>query len=507
MASLPTVPAPTPAPETQPTGPTAVVEQTRDLVSEREKERKEDKAIAEKKKNRFTSRSMIPTHGTITLEPAFENLLFKSAANAPLSTISRFSQSSFIPNFSTCFYVLGFMDQLMASTKRWTDNCMGWVPPISQAYVAVICHVQVLRAMNSAGLILPGSESFNFLKTFVETFPLNELWIPGPLVGFFRNLSSFWPSEDDTFGSVSPTTPPTPDWTRARHFRLGPYQARNEIVHMFPNISLYFTRLRSICATATAANMTQATFSNHINGPNHIKTVFGRQVDNDVSEVLLTRTPGAMYAYPDNLSLWINASSNIPRLAIPLDLVDAAVNPTIPTNEWSAFLRFSQNPNEHVWFAPVAAVMAKYCQFFNGSNNLDNIAPNCSPAPAIKQVATGLDTLNVAPTWIARSGTGASDAHGDTNAEAHYQLRFSGTRSFTPTLALRDVPELYVQAALTFNHNLMPTVETVTAYRAGPFWTLGPDIQERQATEVLSGVLPIIAREYHSDVRIPAHKQ
>ena len=90
----------------------------------------------------------------------------------------------------------------MAFTKRWTDNCMGWVPPISQMYISVLVYVQIFRAMDAAGLLTPGSSISNFLVVFINVFPLAELWIPGPLVSLFRNISAFWPSADDQFGNV-----------------------------------------------------------------------------------------------------------------------------------------------------------------------------------------------------------------------------------------------------------------------------------------------------------------
>jgi len=493
------VPAPT-----NPVGAIAAVTGDRDLVAEKEAEQARDRAEAAAKRSRFAARKVTSINRPEPSGPEFETLILKAAANNPLSDVADFSTSTFIANTSVLFYLLNFMDHTMAATKRWTDNCMGWVPPISQMYIAVLYYVQVFRAMDAAGAITPGSEISNFLRTFIEIFPLNELWIPGPHVAFFRSISAFWPSEHDQFGNVTPTVPKVPDWSRAGKYRLGNYENLSNIDAMLPNISLFITRLRSLVVAASAANVTQDTFTNGTNSPASVETLFGVVVTNDAQEQWLTRHTGFMFSYADNLSLWQNAARNISRLSIPQDLVGGT---TIPVNSWAAFLRFAQTPNEHTWFGPVSAIMAKYCQFFNGSASLDSVAPNCSAAPALKLSPNNGNNIDNGPTFVARAGTGASHQRGDANSEAHYLLRDSARCSFEATLALRGVPDAHVYAAMTYAFNMSTSDAASRAYRLGPFWTLGPNAFENDSIEVLPGVLSTIIREYHSDQRIPATRQ
>jgi len=273
---------------------------------------------------------------------------------------------------------------------------------------------------------------------------------------------------------------------------------------MIPNVSLYITRLRSLVVAASVANVTQETFSNGTDSPSSVERLFGQVVDNNNQQQWLIRAPGFPFAYADNLQLWQNAARNISRLSIPQDLVGGT---TLPINSWAAFLRFAQFPNEHMWFGPVSALMAKYCQFFNGSVSLDSVAPNCSAAPAVKLSPGEDNNIDTSPTFVARAGTGASHQRGETDTEAHLTLRNSARSVSNATLALRGVPDAHVFAAMTYAFNMSTTDTASRAYRLGPFWTLGPDAFERTGIEVLPGVLSTIIREYHSDQRIPAYRQ
>lgn len=396
----------------------------------------------------------------------------------------------------------------MAFTKRWTDNCAGWVPPISQMYISLLIYVQIIRAMDSSNVLPPGSPLANFYSTFLSMYPLSELWIPGPLVSFFRSLSAFWPSADDQFGNVSPSLPNTPGWTVANIFRLAAHNGTDQVNYLLPNISVFISRLRTITTTALEANMTQGTFSTHVEGPNHLSSLFGRTLTDDANEHHILISPGAAFAYPDNLGLWINASSSLGRLSIPNDLVaTAGANQTAPIDQWTAFFRLSQNANEHSWIGPVSAVMAKYSQFYNGSTSLEDIVPNCSAAPAVKSRFTALSTIYTLPAFTARAGTGASRSHGNANCEAHATLRNNARVVMDHRVALKGIPDAHCYAASTYGINAYTSQAAQNSFRTGTFWSLGPDVLGRSNVEVLPGVQATIVREYHSDTRIPATKQ
>jgi hypothetical protein len=492
---------PTPAPS-GPTDAPAAVETPRDLMAEKQQEQAREKADASKKAPAFTARRNVIPPVSKNPEPEYETLLFAPAANNPLADLNDRRNSTFIPFFGAAFYLLNFMDVTMASTKRFTDNSMGWTPPLSQMYISLLLFVQICRAMDAAGSLPPASDLSNFLITFEREFPMSGLWIPGPLVALFRNVSAFWPSSDDFFGNVTPTLPAHPGWTTRNAFNLGAYNGVSFIRACLPNISYFISRMRTICNKATAPNMTQALFSNSVDGPNYVSSLFHTVVANTAAENWLLVSPGGSEAYPDNLQLWQNGAAALNRLAIPPNLNRTATNPTVPTNEWTAYFRLSQTPNEHVWFAPASAVMALYSKFFHGSQTMDNVQPNCSAAPAIKLNIRTDSNLIVTPTFTARAGDGSSDQVGNANAEAHYALRHSAILRLDASLALKGVPDANVFASLTYAINAVESPASAAAHRQGPFWSLAPNVQSRDNVETLPGVLSIILRDYHSPIAL-----
>jgi hypothetical protein len=488
-ANVPTQTPATPAP--------ATLDPARDLRAERDAERERERSEQERKKTRFTARKMTIPDRPKPAAPEFETYMFESAANNPFMSLKDTSPSTYVPNLSTVFYMLMYMDHLMANTKRWVDNCLGWAPPISQAYIGILCYVQIMRAMDAASAIGPNHEFSIFLQTFGNIFPLNDLWIPGPLVAFFRNISAFWPSSSDQFGNVTPIIPPTPGWTNAGHFRLRypAGAAAPESLGLFlPNIAAYISRFRYIVGTAMQANMTQANFSVATDGPSRCAHMFQAVNANGAGEQLLMQSPGMSFAYPENLQVWLNAGYRINANSIPADLNVA--NPV--SNDWNTFFRFDNN--QHQWFASAAAIMAKYSQFFNGSAPLAEIMPNCSAAGAVKlRQAAGTDIHTVAP-WVA-------PVVGPPAVLGYYNLRNNARVVLNARISVEDVPTAHVYAAVTYALNAYDAAVTQNVYRQGRFWSLGPDTDGRENIEVLPGTLTTIVRRYHSDVRIAAEKQ
>jgi hypothetical protein len=502
-SSANTVQAPQLPAENPVAGTPAVVDPARDLRAEKEAEAKADKAKADAKKSRFEPRRRAAEPGPSSA-PEFETMILKSAVNNPLAIYERPATSTFVPNFSPLFFLLNYMDFLMASTKRWIDNCMGWVPPYSQMYISVLLYIQTMRAMEAAGVVSPGSEISNVLLAFDRLYPLNELWIPGPLVLAFRSLSAFWPDGNDRFGNVTPTLP-APGWTRAR---LGSLD--DNLRKYLPNISVFVSRLHHICATATTANMTELVFQNHVNGPNFAREILG--VDGDSAANVpaslqnLGACPGASFVYGGNLQLWQNAAARLTMMNVPAD-VDAATAQFDERNRWTAVMRFDLIDNEHVWFGPVSAMMAKYCQFWNGSVPLGSCPPVSSAAPALKGRIVAPSNILTSPAASNRTGNHNSDAHGHADQRGHIVLRNNARLIQNVRNALVDLPDAHAFAGITFALNAYESQARQTANRLGPFWTLGPDHSGADNVEVLPGVLSTIMREYHSVVRLSPLKQ
>jgi hypothetical protein len=482
--------APAPAPNA-PIGDPATLPAGRDLAAERDAEMRQDAAAAAAKASRFTVRRRTAITKPAPSGPEYETIILKAAANNPMADVDYPAVSTYHPNLALLFFVLHMLDQLMASTKRWLDNSAGWAPPISQMYVALLAYVQIARAQHAAGDA--PHDMILFLQTFERIFPLSELWIPGPLVAAFRALSAFRPDENDLFGGVTPSLPASPGWSAAHDHSVNGNQ-----FYGLPNIAFFISRLRDICAIA-ASGVTDAEWLNHTNGPLFIESLCGHPLT--AANAGYAAAPGIKFAYSADRDLWRRANARLAALQIPARLnANTAVRDT-----WTAFFFFEDG--QHQWFSNVSAIMAKYCQFFNGSKPLSELNPVNSAAGAVKiRFIAGTD-LFAHPAHTAEQGTHDSHQHGNANQVNHVTCVQAARAVLDADLAVRDVPDAHIFSATTFCLNAYHTAAQQNANRHGPFWNLGPNVKQARNVEILPGLYSTIMREYHSDTRIPADKQ
>jgi len=463
--------------------------QGRDLMAERDAEMARERAAAKAKEDRFTVKKYtMPPRVTAPSAPEYESLIYKTAANNPPMDLTYPTVSTYVPNLSCFFLILNYMDHLMCNTRKWTENCSGWVPPLSQMYFTVMIYVQIFRAMDAAGIAPP--DALIFLQTFERLFPYADLWIPGPLVGAFRSLSAFRPDANDLFAGVTVNLPGTPGFAAPDyHFGIG-------LRALVPNLSLYLSRLRAICTVSLTANMTETLFTSDPNGPRSYQNMFGNQAANAAPFTAYNVNPGTAFVYGGNLLLWQNAARMLAINSIPADLVSAT--PTPVNDTWTQAIRFENG--EHVWFSPIFSLMAKYCQFWNGSVPLSEIPPTSSAAGAVKLRQTAATTIYTAPNFVAA-------VPGPPAVAAHFALRTNARFVNDALVAVRDIPDAHYFSAITYGFNSYHNANTQTNHRIGNFWDLGPDVKSAHAVETLPGVTQVIAREYHRDTRLEAHKQ
>jgi hypothetical protein len=179
---------------------------------------------------------------------------------------------------------------------------MGWVPPYSQIYVGILFYIQTFRAMECAGLLSPGSEILSLLNGFWTQYSLNDVYVPGPLVQCFKNISCFSPTATYRFGNVSPSIPSRPGWSQDRSYRL-----QDHLTTHLPHIYLFASRLRSTCNAATRANVTESSFATDVDGPRYLATLFNQPCDHNSNEIANLTGPGASHVYAGNLILWQNS--------------------------------------------------------------------------------------------------------------------------------------------------------------------------------------------------------
>nr|ABX79673.1 putative coat protein [Raphanus sativus cryptic virus 1] len=403
--------------------------------------------------------------------------------------------STFTPNFSTSYQYLNLMDQSMISTKRWTDNCLGWAPPYSQIYIGILGYIQTMRAMNAAGLLEPNSEISRLLGNFMKVFPLKSLWIPGPLVSFFKSIACFKPSASEKHGMVSPTLPTRPGWSRNRRYRI----VTDASSHL-PNINIFISRLRSICAAASRNGATEDSFLRDIDGPQYLATLFAQPCSHTANEIANLISPGSNLSYSGDLRLWKLASARLSFVG-PLALLDSAV--TDVSDNWTAFLGFSERSD---WFGSINAMMVKYCQFWKGSTTLYECSPASSAAGSVRCIATDTNIFTP-PEWNAQQGTHTSFTHGDANQAGHYNMRHNAHLTFQATTSVHELPLAHYYSALTYNINLAESEAAMAATCRGTFWNIFPDAYTRSGIQIYPGIPALIARDYHSETRIESERQ
>lgn len=481
--------APAVQPPPNPVGPIAVANPARDLVQERNDEIEKDRASAAAKRARFEARKHV-TVPSGSRDSIVESMILNTAVNNSYRAVTYPKVSSFTPCFSTPMAYLRFMDGLMASTKRWTDNCTGWVPPYSQIYIGILFYIQTFRAMESSGMLQPSSEILRILDDFQSQYSLKDVHIPGPLVLCFKSISCFWPTATGRFGNVSPAVPSRPGWSRERLYRLS-----DELSTHLPHIYLYASRLRSICAAATRANVTESAFTNDTDGPRFLATMFSQPCSHHANEVANLTSPGASQSYAGNLKLWQDAAHSLDDVGSPV-LLDS--NETNVDNSWTSFLGFDESLE---WFGTLNAMMAKYCQFWKASLPLSECSPNGSAVGSVvcKEIS---GSLFRAPAWNEPSGTHNSAIHRNENQVGHYSLTQNTSLNFSASTTIEDIPEAHLHCASTYNLHLIPRAADKADFQEGRFWTIVPDAHELPRAQIMSGVLATISREYHCDSRV-----
>ncbi|RID73814.1 hypothetical protein BRARA_B00941 [Brassica rapa] len=372
------------------------------------------------------------------------NAMCATAANFPLTKVTYPAISTFTPCFISIFYYLNSMDHLMTSTERWTNNCMGWVPPCSQLYIAMLLYIQTMRAMQASGYLSPGSEISSLLGDFCYLFPLQNLWIPGPLVDAFRSVACFSPSASRRFGNITPALPSSPGWSRARRYRI----ADAATTHL-PNINIFISRLNSICAAATRPNVTPEIFFRDVDGPYYMANLFSQPCDQSENEQANLTSPGACLTYSGSLRLWQDANYQLLFLGSPQSL---DVNATEVDDNWSNFLRLS---GHSTWFGKVAAMMGKYCQFWKGSVPLYDCSASSSAAGAVRCTATDTDVFDP-PHWTAQAGNHNATQHANAHQVGHYSTRSYLSLVFKAATSVEDISRAHISAANTYNIYLSP---------------------------------------------------
>lgn len=351
-----------------------------------------------------------------------------------------------------------------------------------------------MRAMKASGYLFPGSELSLILGDFYNRFPLQNLWIPGPLVYAFKSIACFSPSASGRFGNVTPSLPESPGWSRARRYRI----ADAATTHL-PNINIFISRLNSVCAAATRPGMTSELFSRDVDGPNYMANLFSQPCDQSDHEQANLTSPGACLTYSGSLRLWQDANAQLALLGIPQCL---DVNATEVSDNWSTYLRLSEDAT---WFGSIAAMMAKYCQFWKGSVPLYDCSASSSSAGGVRCTATTTNVFDP-PHWTAQAGNHNATQHGNTHQVGHYSMRSNLSLVFKADTSVEDISLNHIFAAQTYNIYLSPNDDGHAGLRHGEFWSIFPDAFTMSGVQIYPGIFSSLTRDYHCHSRIESEE-
>jgi hypothetical protein len=112
------------------------------------------------------------------------------------------TKSQFIPSFLKMYYVLNQMDQVLSDNYYARRALVHFYPSVSRIYYGVLAWYQTLLVMRHRRA-LP-SDHLSFLESFEEAYPPGTLAIAGPLLPFFKAVTSSSP-ENARFRAVHPS--------------------------------------------------------------------------------------------------------------------------------------------------------------------------------------------------------------------------------------------------------------------------------------------------------------
>ncbi|MCD9637687.1 hypothetical protein HAX54_021099 [Datura stramonium] len=189
--------------------------------------------------------------------------------------------------------------------------------------------------------------------------------------------------------------------------------------------------------------VTDALFHNDVDGPRFMATLFRQTCVHDENELINVASVGASLTYVGGLYLWRNVATSLYfyDLLLPLDNSVDQVE-----NDWISSLRMNNSSSS---LSPLAAMTAKYNQFWKGSCSLADCSPKCSATGSIRCVATGGTNVFQSLVWTNEAST-----------------------------TIEGIPDADVYVALTYQFNLSPNDAGLNILNEGPFWVLFADIGE-----------------------------
>lgn len=287
--------------------------------------------------------------------PGAEQTMLQSVEFIQTITVKRPTISTYVPNAHVMFSVLHIMDNSILSNRHWGPYLPRWTPLHSRLYYGTLFYIQIFRCMISA-TIAP-MHIRNLMRNFEEMYPLDRLPIAGPLLPFFKALTTCQTPFVE-YGFVSPTVPLNPGCTAANASSLEDH------------VSILLPNLVAICRGITnsrhipAARAIPRNWEHNLQNTAAAAVIIDPAAANQQSRNARV-TPGTVN--PIGISLQTAAKYAEEKSHLTMPVFTPA---DIPAN-WEEYLSFD---NSLQWFGPLIAQHETHSHFFDGSSTLASVS-------------------------------------------------------------------------------------------------------------------------------------
>lgn len=373
-----------------------------------------------------------------------------------------FVHNTFVPNTTGLFYTLSLMDKMLAKTFKARRSHQMMNPYAHTLYFAILVAVQTARCMKYAN-VLDSEEDLSFLEIFLDNFPPEKLAIPGPLLPYFKALTTF-KHQNEQYSRVTPAFPAESIDCSAPQYHVRECYAGP----IFPNVPVSVA-LYNMFKTAVTAADSSAFHDAH--WPFTLDTTNTDTPQHYTADVVV-----AGYSFAADRA-WnilpahnLNSPSSRFRPILPRDFFtnlkdnidDWHSAPiTTPTTQISS-LRAYLSMNRMTWFKSFLAPMSIYSSMWIGSGSLADCSVD-GPAPGA--YINRYQQNPTAPT--------TPDKAFDSNAHFTLSTRMYTTHGTPEPINERIAAYSQIHSRLSTDHP-MNNYLAAHRYRAGNVWDARP---------------------------------
>ncbi|AZT88607.1 capsid protein [Grosmannia clavigera partitivirus 1] len=374
----------------------------------------------------------------------------------------KFEKNYYVPNFSAMFLTLHHMDKLVIRKFKARRAAQLLCPPMHSVYFTLLIYIQIARCMTFVASNLAPHDR-QFVETLLNQYPVESFAIPGPLLPFYKALTTFV-SQNERTRRVSPRFP-TGLMSVTRNHDPVASMATGSIFPYFPivaNLARRFQETFNAGAVPTVATFTKPWPFTYAQGSTttyaQALNIGGHSFSADpskwtTSEANNLACPASRYSLCVNTDI-INMMSG--------GTVEDYVLPVFAENIVAAQLKNILAPrNDFGWIESFLAPMAEYANLWTGSGSLADCSPD---GPAAGLYITKYTTVREIPRPVCPYDH-------DSQFSLNCQLRT--TQGAPEPLNERLAALTQVHARLPDNHSQNGDL-TAAIYRDGNVWDLRP---------------------------------